>query len=48
MTCDLCNGTGYRMGDVGTAPTPGYPQARGACKPDPPDAAGTISYPENW
>ena len=37
MTCDLCNGTGYRMVDVGTATIPDYIEARCACNPDPTD-----------
>ena len=38
MTCDLCNGTGYRMVDVGTATIPDYIEARCACNPAPTDA----------
>lgn len=37
MTCDLCNGTGYVMQDIGTATVPDYVEVACRCSPAPTD-----------
>lgn len=37
MTCDLCNGTGYVMQDIGTATVPDYVEVACRCNPEPTD-----------